>query len=92
MRTYLIHQLKDGTPVGIFSPEGEHVYFSQHRMHERDGLAAVKARGSDPTWEEWAEQLASQWPTRAGQWDLFESENTDLLEVLLEVRDSMEMA
>ncbi len=91
MPTYLIHQLKDGTPVGIFSPEA-HFYFSQYQSHERDGVAVVGARGSDPTWDEWVEQLASRWPTRAGQWDLFDHESTLLEEVLIAVRDSMEVA
>lgn len=85
MAEYLLHQGRDGVPVGVFF-EDEHYYLPATKNHEAYGVAVVAARGPEISWEDYAEQLASKSPSPTAMWDLYESDEADLEDVLLAAR------
>lgn len=90
MAKYLIHQKRDGTPMGVFSDK-EHLYFEHHKSHETYGLAVIDSRGLATPWPEWAEAQASKSPGPTDMWDLYEHEPAPLLTVLMDVKDDTTM-
>lgn len=88
MATYLIHQARDGSPLGIFS-ETDHFYFAHlAAKHEAYGVSVVQSRGSRTDWDEWAEEQASKSPGPRGMWDTYSaSDYLPLEDLLLRVRD-----
>lgn len=85
MAEYLLHQGRDGTPLGVFF-DGEHYYLPETQSHEAYGVSVVEARGPETSWEDYAEQLASKSPSPQGMWDLYDSDEADLEDVLLAAR------
>jgi hypothetical protein len=86
MAEYLLHQSRDGTPLGVFFQD-EHYYLPETKSHEAYGVAVVADRGSETSWEDYAEQLASKSPSPRAMWDLYESDEADLEDVLLAARN-----
>lgn len=86
MAKYLLHQGRDGVPVGVFF-EDEHYYLPTTKNHEAYGVAVVTARGSETSWDDYAEQLASKSPSPNAMWDLYESDEASLEDVLLAARN-----
>lgn len=81
MTKYLLHQTKDGTPVGVFS-EDEHYYLPTEKAKERYGIALVATRGPETSWEDFMEQQASRWPGPNDMWDIYDSDEDGLEFVL----------
>lgn len=90
MPNYLLHQLRDGSPIGVFDEDGEHYYLAnQAPLHEDYGVSVVEAKGADPDWEDWIDQLASKSPSPRAMWDVYPHEQAPLEDVLLDaVRDT----
>lgn len=82
MSNYLLHQKRDGTPVGVFD-ETSHYYLPTEKAAEAYGVAAVATRGTDTTWDDFMEQQASKSPAPRAMWDTYESDE-DGLEYVLE--------
>lgn len=90
MASYLLHQLRDGTPVGVWT---EVDYYYDPRYEDRFaqyGQSVIAARGDSVTWEDYAEQLASKTPTPTAMWDLFEHDEAALKDILRAAQNSLE--
>lgn len=81
MSKFLIHQKRDGTPVGVFN-ETDHYYRSTDAHHERYGIAVVSSRGYAFTWADFVEQQASKTPGPTAMWDTYDSDKAMLADVL----------
>ena len=88
MTSYLLHQRRDGTPVGIFT-EQDYLYEALDKSHEAYGVSVVESRGPDTEWSDWIEQLASKTPSPRAMWDIYEHDDDTLENVLQEARDDM---
>lgn len=89
MSLYLIHQNRDGDPLGVFS-ENTHYYFPSTQSHEDYGVSVVNSRGSDTPWLDWVEQLASKSPSPKARWDTYDHPPASLYQVLIDCRDTLE--
>jgi hypothetical protein len=89
MAQFLIHQGRDGVPVGVWRSITEFYYLPTTRHKEAHGRAVVLSIGSENTWQGWIEQLASRFPGPQDQWDIYETDGTlELQEVLDEARSN----
>lgn len=57
---------------------------------EAYGQQVIAARGSDVTWADYAEQLASKTPTPTAMWDLYEHADAALKDVLRDAQNSLQ--
>lgn len=88
MANYLIHQRRDGTPMGVFT-EKSHYYHPDSKKHQTYGLQVVGARGSEVEWEDWIDQLADKTPGPNDMWDIYPAESRPLVDILSEARDNL---
>lgn len=86
MPEYLIHQSRNGTPLGIFS-EVEHYYPPEHASQEAYGEAVIATKGSAMTWDEFVEQQASKSPAPKAMWDIYESDKDSMEDIFQDVVD-----
>ena len=91
MTNYLLHQKRDGTPIGVWT-ETSHYYDTRNKQHEAYGQNVVAAKGSETEWEDYTEQLASKTPTPTAMWDLYDHPEAELPTVLQDARNSLEDA
>ena len=90
MSNYLLHQRRDGMPVGIFT-EQDYYYLPTEKAAQNYGVSVVESRGPDTHWEDWIEQLASKTPSPKAQWDLYDAPiGADLKATLMDARRSMD--
>ncbi len=83
MANYLLHQGRDGVPVGVWRSPDESYYPEGSEAKKSYGEAVMANMGNRTTWEDWTDQLASKFPTAQDQWDIFEADGTlELSEVL----------
>ena len=83
MALFLLHQGRDGVPVGVWRSPEESYYPAGSEAKKSYGEAVMANMGDATTWEDWSEQLASKFPGPKDQWDLFEADGTlELNEVL----------
>lgn len=88
MAVYLIHQMRDGAPMGVHS-ETDAFYFPPYENRKPYGEAVRASRGSDTAWAEWAEAQASKSPGPGGMWDTVVAPEAPLDAVLEEVKRTM---
>lgn len=88
MANYLLHQRRDGTPMGVFT-EKAHYYHPDSKTHQGYGVAVVAARGSEVEWEDWIDQLAEKTPGPSDMWDVFPAPARPLADVLDEARSNL---
>ena len=88
MALYLIHQGRNGVPVGVWRSPDEYYYPADQKAKETYGINVMKSMGSDVSWDDWIEQLASKFPGPQDQWDTYEADGSlELDEVFQEVSD-----
>jgi hypothetical protein len=84
MALYLLHQGRDGVPVGVWRAPDDFFYPAANAAKQEYGKAVIANMGDASTWEEFSEQLAEKFPTAQDQWDQFEAEGTLELEEVLD--------
>lgn len=84
MAQYLLHQGRDGVPVGVWRAPDDFYYPITQKSKEAYGKAVIANMGDATTWEEFSEQLASKFPGPKDQWDIFEADSTLELEEVLD--------
>lgn len=88
MANFLLHQKRDGTPMGVFTERG-HYYHPDSKEHQSYGLAVVGSRGSEVSWEDWIDQLANKTPGPNDMWEVFPSGPAALVDVLEDARNDL---
>lgn len=87
MSQYLLHQKRDGTPMGVFS-ETDHYYDPEFASgHENYGTSVVGSKGPATDWDDWADQLASKTPSPTDNWDIYNHPSAPLEQVLSDASD-----
>lgn len=90
MAQFLLHQGRDGVPVGVWRSSDESYYPADQKAKEAYGKAVIANMGDEANWEEWIDQLATKFPGPQDQWDIFEADGTlELEEVLEEARKDL---
>lgn len=89
MADYLIHQTRDGNPVGVFT-ENDHYYFPSSVSHELYGISVVESKGTETTWNDWIDQLAGKSPGPHDQWDVYVHPIAPLYQVLIDARSDLQ--
>lgn len=84
MAQYLLHQGRDGVPVGVWRSPEESFYPVGAEAKQTYGQAVLANMGNDTTWDEWIDQLASKFPGPKDQWDIFDADGTLELEEVLD--------
>ena len=84
MAQYLLHQGRDGVPVGVWRAPDDSYYPASQKSKEAYGKAVIANMGDATTWEEFIEQLASKFPGPKDQWDIFDADGTLELEEVLD--------
>lgn len=88
MAKFLLHQSRDGSPLGVFNEDGDHYYFQNDTAMEEYGVAVNAQRSPNTNWDDWVEQMASKSPSpNGGMWDEYNHVDTDLESVLLDARN-----
>lgn len=88
MTNYLIHQKRDGTPMGVFT-ETAHYYHPDSKNHQPYGVSVVAARGSEVEWDDWIDQVADKMPGPTDTWEVFPDDDRPLADVLDEARSDL---
>lgn len=91
MPDYLVHQRRDGYPVGIWTPNAHYYDPSLPVSFKKAGEGLVIPR--DParmSWEDFCEQQASKSPGPGGMWDLVSHRQQPLSDVLNDLQNTME--
>lgn len=81
---YLLHQGRDGVPVGVWRTADDAYYPASAAAKEKYGRAVVEGRAKNQTWDEFIERMAFLTPGPADQWDIFEADGTLELEEVLD--------
>lgn len=90
MAKFLLHQGRDGVPVGVWRSEDEAYYPPSAAAKEKYGRAVVAGRSPNQDWDEFMDRMAFLTPGPADQWDIFEADGTlELEEVLEEARKDL---
>lgn len=88
MTNFLLHQKRDGTPMGIFT-EKAHYYHPDSKDHQSYGVAVVASRGSEVEWEDWIDQVADKTPGPTDMWEIYPAEARPLVDVLNDARNNL---
>ena len=90
MALFLLHQGRDGVPVGVWRARDDVYYPDDQKVKEAYGKSVMADMGTEVTWADWCERLASKIPGPTDQWDTVEADGTyELFEVLDEARASL---
>lgn len=89
MANYLLHQNRDGTPVGVWSSPTDFFYGPQYQDKVAYGKSVVSNQGSETTWDDFCDQMASKFPSPHDQWDVYATDGSlELSEVLSEAQEN----
>ncbi len=91
MPDFLIHQRRDGYPVGVWTENAHYYDPTVPASFKQSGEGLVKGR--DPkkmSWNDFAEQQASKTPGPGGQWDIVDHREQPLSDVLNDIQNTME--
>lgn len=86
MTDYLLHQKRDGSPIGVFTQTNHFYLAGELDKHEAYGAEVVGSKGPDTSWAEWIEQLASKSPSPTAMWDVYQHAPAPLETVLMDAR------
>lgn len=81
MPNYLLHQKRDGTPVGVYSETADY-YNPLEDQLRAEGREVVYGKLPQTPWSTFIERLASLSPSPTMQWDVYTSTSNVLEEVL----------
>jgi len=76
MAQFLLHQGRNGVPQGVWRSPEESYYPGGSESKKAYGEAVIANMGSEVTWEDWIDQLASKFPGPQDQWDIYEADGS----------------
>ncbi len=89
MALYLLHEGRDRQPVGVWRSPTDYYYPPSQEAKQNYGEAVMENMGTDVTWDDWIEGLASKFPGPKDMWDTYEADGTlELPEVLSEAQSN----
>lgn len=76
MAKYLVHQNRDGQPVGIWRNPEESFYDPRYPAKELYGKRLIEDHGQILDWEEFVDDQTFRWPGPYDMWDSIDLDGT----------------